>query len=68
MLADHLLRSKKEYKIRKETADSRYIYQSKLGKACFQHDLTFGNFGDLPGTTAFDKVLRDKTFTWNNSF
>ena len=24
----------------KETVDSRYIYQNKLGKACFQHDMT----------------------------
>ena len=24
----------------KETDDSRYIYQNKLNKACFQHDIT----------------------------
>ena len=23
-----------------ETENSRYIYQNKLGKACFQHDMT----------------------------
>ena len=23
----------------KETGDSRYIYQNKLDKACFQHDM-----------------------------
>ena len=23
----------------KETADSRYIYQNELDKACFQHDM-----------------------------
>ena len=25
----------------KETRDSRYIYQNKLDKACFQHDMDF---------------------------
>ena len=25
----------------KETGDSRYIYQNKLDKACFQHDMDF---------------------------
>ena len=25
----------------KETQDSLYIYQNKLGKACFQHDMTY---------------------------
>ena len=31
----------------KETGDSRYIYQIKLDKACFQHDLAYGDFKDL---------------------
>ena len=26
----------------KETGDSRYIYQSELDKACFQHDMSYG--------------------------
>ena len=47
----------------KETGDSRYIYQSKLDKACFQHDLAYGDFKDLIRGTASDKILRDKTFT-----
>ena len=25
----------------------RYIYQNKLDKACFQHDMAYGNFKDL---------------------
>ena len=28
----------------KETGDSRYIYQNELDKACFQHDMTYGDF------------------------
>ena len=31
----------------KETGDSRYIYQNKLNKACFQHDVASGDFIDL---------------------
>ena len=45
-----------------ETGDSRYIYQNKLGKACFQHDMAYGDFKDLPRSTASDKVLHDKAF------
>ena len=40
-----------------ETGDSRYIYQNKLDKACFQHDMAYGDFKDL---TAADKLLCDK--------
>ena len=40
----------------KETGDSRYIYQNELDKACFQHDMTYGDFKDLNGRTAADKV------------
>ena len=44
----------------KETGDSKYIYQNKLDKAYFQHDMAYGNFKDLNRRTAADKVLRDK--------
>ena len=43
----------------KETGDSRYIYQNELDKACFQHDMAYG---DLTRRTAFDKMLHDKSF------
>ena len=46
----------------KETGDSRYIYQNKLKKACFKHDMAYGDFKDLTRRTAFDKILRDKAF------
>ena len=52
-------KTKKEY-IR--NGDSRYIYQQKLDKACFQYDMAYGDFKDLTRRTASDKILRDKAF------
>ena len=46
----------------KETEDSRYAYEKELDKACFQHDITYGDFKDLSGRTASEKILRDKAF------
>ena len=33
-----------------------------LAKACFQHDMAYGDFKDLKRRRASDKVLWDKTF------
>ena len=46
----------------KETGDTSYIYKNELDKACFQHDMAYGDFKDLKRRTASDKVLRDKAF------
>ena len=46
----------------KETGDSRYIYQNELDKACFQHNMAYGDFKDLTRRTASDKILRDEAF------
>ena len=46
----------------KQTGDSRYIYRNELDKACFQHDMAYGDFKDLRRRTAADNVLRDKAF------
>ena len=46
----------------KETGDSRHICQNKLGKACFENDMAYGDFKDLTRRTASDKILRDKAF------
>ena len=46
----------------KETVDPRYIYRNGLDKACFQHEMPFGDFKDLTRRTASDKLLRDKAF------
>ena len=31
----------------KETKNVRYIYQNELNKACFQHDMAYGDFKDF---------------------
>ena len=46
----------------KETGDTSYIYKNELDKACFQHDMAYGDFKDLARRTASDKVLKDKAF------
>ena len=33
-----------------------------MDKACFRHDMAYGDFKDLNRRTAADKVLRDKAF------
>ena len=49
-------------KLKKKTGDTKYTYRNELDKACFQHDMAYGDFKDLARRTASDKVLRDKTF------
>ena len=44
----------------KETGDTDYIYKNELDKACFQHDMAYGDFKDSKRRTFSDKVLRDK--------
>ena len=45
-----------------EAGDTSYIYKNELNKACFQHDMAYGDFKNLAKRTAADKVLRDKAF------
>ena len=56
------MKLKRECKTCQETGDLRYIYQNKLGKACFPHGMAYVDFIDLPRRTASDKVLQDKAF------
>ena len=44
----------------KQTGDSKYVYKNEFDKACFQHDMAYGDFKDLKRRTA--AVLRDKAF------
>ena len=44
----------------KEKVDTSYIYKNELNKACFQHDMAYGDFKDLARRTTSDKILRDK--------
>ena len=46
----------------RDTGDWRYIYQNKLDKACFQHDMSYGDFKDLASRTVSNKIMRDKAF------
>ena len=45
MLMDDSLKKERAKKI-KQTSDSRYVYQNELDKACFQHDMAYGDFKD----------------------
>ena len=56
------IRNKERVQKFKETGDTNYIYKNELDKACFQHDMAYGDFKDLARRTASDKVLRDKAF------
>ena len=55
--------TKKKERIQKfkETRDTSYIYKNELDKACFQHDMAYGDVKDLARRTAL-RVLRDKAF------
>ena len=44
----------------KETRDTSYVSKNELEKACFQHDMAYGDFKNSAKRTASDKVLRDK--------
>ena len=59
---DPLLKTKKKIQKFKQTGDTNYIYKNELDKACFQHDIAYGDFKDIARRTASDKVLRDKAF------
>ena len=45
-----------------QTGNTNLIYKNELDKACFQHDMAYGDFKDLARRTASDKILRDKAF------
>ena len=47
----------------KETGDSRYIYQNKLGKACFKRYIVYRDFKDFPRRTASNNASCDKAFS-----
>ena len=46
----------------KETGESRYVYQSELDKACFQHDMIYRDFKDVVKITDSGKILHDEAF------
>ena len=46
----------------KQTGNTDFIYKNELDKACFQHDMAYGDFKNLTKRTVADKSLRDKAF------
>ena len=44
----------------KETGNTSCIYKNNFDKACFQHDLAYGDFKDFARRTGSDEVLKDK--------
>ena len=56
-------KNKKRIQEFKETGDTKYIYKNELDKACFPHDMAYGDFKVLAKRTSSDKVLRDKAFS-----
>ena len=56
------IKNKERIKKFRETGGIRYIYIYELDKACFQHDMAYGDFRNLAKRTASDKVIRDKAF------
>ena len=45
-----------------QTGDINYIYENELDKACFQHDLAYGDFKDLKRRAQSDKFIKDRVF------
>ena len=50
-----------------QTGNIKFIYKNDLDKACFQHDMAYGESKDLARRTQSDKVLRDKVFKISNN-
>ena len=46
----------------KETGNYKYIHRNDLDKACFQHDMVYGDTKDLPRNPMSKKTLRGKAF------
>ena len=61
MFLKHLLKTNREYKNLKKQK-IKDIYRNELGKTCFQYDIPWENFEDLPGRTISHKVLLGKAF------
>ena len=54
--------TKNKERIQKFKETSRYTYQKKQEKACFQHYMVYWDFKNLSRKATSNKVLRDKAF------
>ena len=61
---DHLEKTNKEPKSLKQQEIKHYIYQNEVDKACFKHDMAYGDFKDLTRWTGSYKILREKGFSF----
>ena len=61
-------KNKERIKKIKKTGDSKYIYQNQLDKACFRHDMAYGDFKDLNRRTFADNVLLYNVFNIATDF
>ena len=57
----YLLKTKKFKNLKKQEIQTIFT-KNELVKACFQHDIAYGDFKDLARRTASEKVLRNKAF------
>ena len=57
-----VVHSQKTERIEKFMQTRNFIYRNELDKACFQHDMAYGESKDLTKRTQSDKVLGDKAF------
>ena len=48
-----LTKNKERIQKFKEVGDTSYIYKHELYKACFQHDMAYGDFEDLKNKSSF---------------
>ena len=47
---------------KKKSRNSSYIYQNKRDKACYQADMAYIVYKDLPKRIVFDRILPAKAF------
>ena len=55
-------KNKERIKKIEETGNSRCIFQDESDKACFPHDMGYGDSKDLNRRAGADKLLCDKAF------
>ena len=51
VLVDHSQKNKERIQKFKQAGDTKYIYRNELDKACFQHDMAYGDFKELAKRT-----------------
>ena len=57
-----LTKNKQRIEKLKKKQEIQTIYKNELDKACFQHDMAYGDLTDLKRRPFSDKLLRDKAF------